>query len=122
MAPGATFTKTWRLKNVGACAWSTSYQLVFFSGEQMGAASSAAFPKSVAVGQTVDISINMTAPSAPVPIAVQMFKNANGAPSASVPGEQALMGGYPFQVPVRWTDRLLRRAAGRHSRRNTARL
>ncbi|MBN2116372.1 MAG: hypothetical protein JW730_07370 [Anaerolineales bacterium] len=80
MAPGATFTKTWRLKNVGQCAWSTSYQLVFFSGEQMGAASSAAFPQNVAVGQTVDISINMTAPSdAGSYRGYWMFKNANGA-------------------------------------------
>jgi len=80
MAPGSTFTKTWRLKNVGACAWSTSYQLVYFSGEQMGAAASAAFPQNVAVGQTVDISINMTAPSAAGSYrGFWMFKNASGA-------------------------------------------
>lgn len=77
--PGATFTKTWRLKNVGACAWTTSYQLVFFSGEQMGAASSAAFPQNVAVGQTVNISINMTAPLAAGSYrGYWMFKNASG--------------------------------------------
>jgi len=80
MAPGATFTKTWRLKNVGSCAWSTSYQLVFFSGQQMSAPASAAFPQNVAVGQTVDISINMTAPSAAGSYrGFWMFKNANGA-------------------------------------------
>ena len=80
MAPGSTFTKTWRLKNVGACAWSTSYQLVYFSGEQMGAAASAAFPQNVAVGQTVDISINMTAPATAGSYrGFWMFKNANGA-------------------------------------------
>ena len=80
MLPGATFTKTWRLKNVGTCAWTTAYQLVFFSGEQMGAASSAAFPKNVAVGETVDISINMTAPSAAGSYrGYWMFKNASGA-------------------------------------------
>ena len=80
MNPGATFTKTWRLKNVGSCAWSTSYQLVFFSGEQMGAPSSAAFPKNVAVGETVDISINMTAPAAAGSYrGFWMFKNASGA-------------------------------------------
>ena len=79
-APGATFTKTWRLKNVGSCAWSTSYQLVFFSGEQMGAPSSAAFPKNVAIGETVDISVNMTAPSTPGSYrGYWMFKNASGA-------------------------------------------
>lgn len=80
MNPGATFTKTWRLKNVGTCAWSTSYQLVFSSGEQMGAPASAAFPKNVAVGETVDISINMTAPAAAGSYrGYWMFKNASGA-------------------------------------------
>jgi hypothetical protein len=80
MAPGQTFTKTWRLKNVGTCAWTTSYQLVFSSGEQMGAAASAPFPQNVAVGQTIDISINMTAPSAAGSYrGYWMFKNANGA-------------------------------------------
>ncbi len=78
-APGATFTKTWRLKNVGTCPWTTAYQLVFFSGEQMGAAASAAFPQNVPVGQTVNISINMTAPMAAGSYrGYWMFKNANG--------------------------------------------
>jgi hypothetical protein len=79
-APGATFTKTWRLKNVGSCGWTTSYQLVFFSGEKMGAATSATFPKNVAIGETVDISINLTAPTNPASYrGFWMFKNANGA-------------------------------------------
>ena len=78
--PGTQFTKTWRLKNVGSCKWTTAYQLVFFSGEKMGAASSATFPKEVAVGSTVDISINMTAPSTAGSYrGYWMFKNANGA-------------------------------------------
>ncbi len=80
LQPGAQFTKTWRLKNVGSCAWSTSYELVFFSGEKLGAASSAKFPKNVAIGETVDISINMTAPTASGSYrGYWMFKNANGA-------------------------------------------
>jgi len=80
LQPGAQFTKTWRLKNVGTCAWSTSYQLAFFSGDQMGASATAAFPKNVAVGGTVDISINMTAPSTAGSYrGYWMFKNASGA-------------------------------------------
>ncbi|HKJ37326.1 MAG TPA: NBR1-Ig-like domain-containing protein, partial [Anaerolineales bacterium] len=80
LQPGAQFTKTWRLKNVGTCAWTTSYELVFSSGEKMGAASSAKFPKAVAIGETVDISINMTAPtSAGSYRGYWMFKNADGA-------------------------------------------
>ena len=80
VAPGATFTKTWRLKNVGTCPWTTSYQLVFFSGQQMGAPASLAFTQNVAVGQTFDFSVNMTAPSTAGSYrGYWMFKNANGA-------------------------------------------
>lgn len=79
-APGQTFTKTWRLKNVGSCAWTTSYQMVFFSGEQMGAPTAAAFSRSVEVGQTIDISVPMIAPSAAGSYrGYWMFKNASGA-------------------------------------------
>ena len=60
---GASFTKTWRLQNWGSCTWTTSYNLVYVSGNQMGAASSTALPKSVAPGGLVDISLSMTAPS-----------------------------------------------------------
>ena len=63
VAPGAQFTKTWRLKNIGSCAWTTSYQMVFFSGEQMGAPVSVSFPVNVSPGQTIDLSLNMTAPA-----------------------------------------------------------
>jgi hypothetical protein len=80
LAPGATFTKTWRLKNVGQCAWSTSYQMVFFSGEPMGGSTSLAFTKNVAVGETFDFSVNLTAPSAAGSYrGYWMFKNASGA-------------------------------------------
>jgi hypothetical protein len=34
-APGETFTKIWRLKNRGTCAWTPDYKLVFTSGAQM---------------------------------------------------------------------------------------
>ena len=59
--PNATFSKTWRLKNVGTCTWS-NYSLIFDSGEKMGG-SDALIPASVAPGQTVDITINLTAPA-----------------------------------------------------------
>jgi len=34
--PGTSFTKTWRLKNEGSCAWDSRYQIVFVSGTSMG--------------------------------------------------------------------------------------
>ncbi len=60
----AAFTKTWRLKNVGTCTWTTAYSLVFVSGEKMGGPDSVAFPTSVSPGQTVDLSVNLVAPVA----------------------------------------------------------
>jgi hypothetical protein len=62
-APGSTFAKTWRLKNIGTCTWTTSYNIVYVSGEKMGSTTSVALPKSVAPGQTVDVTVNMTAPT-----------------------------------------------------------
>ncbi len=63
-APGAAFKKTWRIKNIGTCAWtSADVSLVFDSGEKMGAPASVALPIAVNPGQTVDISVDMTAPS-----------------------------------------------------------
>ena len=62
-APGEAFVKTWRIKNVGTCTWTTSYSAVFVSGAQMGATSPMALPSSVAPGATIDITMNMTAPA-----------------------------------------------------------
>ena len=61
--PDANFTKTWRLKNAGTCTWTTSYALVFVSGNRMSGPSSQALGGSVAPGQTVDISVRLIAPS-----------------------------------------------------------
>jgi hypothetical protein len=63
-APGEKFTKTWRLKNSGTSTWTTAYALVFSSGEQMGGAASTPLPAQVPPGQTVDLSVQLTAPSA----------------------------------------------------------
>ena len=46
-APGATFTKTWRLKNSGTCTWSTSYNLVWVGGDPLGAPLSVKLPVDV---------------------------------------------------------------------------
>ena len=79
-APGAAFTKTWRLKNIGSCTWTTSYQLVFYSGEQMSGPSALNFPQTVAPGQTVDITVSLTAPNVAGSYrGYWMFKNASGA-------------------------------------------
>jgi hypothetical protein len=61
IAPGATFKKTWRLKNIGTCTWS-GYTLVFDSGEAMSPVIDPI--GTVAPGQEVDVSVTFTAPLA----------------------------------------------------------
>jgi uncharacterized repeat protein (TIGR01451 family) len=65
VAPGSAMAKTWRLKNIGTCTWSTSYSIVFYAGAQMSAPSVVYMPTSVAPGATVDITVNMVAPTTP---------------------------------------------------------
>jgi hypothetical protein len=66
VAPGAAFTKIWRLRNTGTCTWTSSYSLVFDHGVAMGAPASVALTSgTVAPGQTVDVQVNLTAPAAP---------------------------------------------------------
>jgi hypothetical protein len=63
--PADHFTKTWRLKNIGSCTWTSGYSLVFDHGDQMGApASQQLTPGTVAPGQTVDVSVDLLSPNA----------------------------------------------------------
>ncbi len=64
LSGGASFTKIWRVKNSGTCAWTTDYSLAFVSGDQMGAPATLALPSAVAPGQTADLSAGMVAPGA----------------------------------------------------------
>ncbi|MEW6406800.1 MAG: NBR1-Ig-like domain-containing protein [Chloroflexota bacterium] len=64
-APGETFTKIWRLKNRGTCAWTADYMLVYTSGASMGDTLAVRLPGYVAPGQTVDVSVTLTAPTTP---------------------------------------------------------
>jgi hypothetical protein len=59
------FTKTWRFKNIGSCTWTTSYKFVFIGGDKMDALDSISLPNNVAPGETIDISITLTAPENP---------------------------------------------------------
>jgi len=64
LKPNETFTKTWRLKNAGTCTWTSSYAVVFSSGDSMNGPSTQALAGNVNPGQTVDISVDLTAPAA----------------------------------------------------------
>lgn len=60
---GANFTKTWRIQNVGTCSWSPSFTLVFTGGDRLNAPDGVGLPGYVNPGQSIDLSINMTAPN-----------------------------------------------------------
>lgn len=63
IAAGTAFTKTWSVQNSGTCDWSTSYLLIFSSGDQMGGPTSTPLSQSVPVGTTSNVSVTLTAPS-----------------------------------------------------------
>lgn len=63
---GDTFTKTWRLKNTGSCTWTADYEIVFSSGDKMGAPDAVQLTSgTVETGETVDVSVDLTAPGSP---------------------------------------------------------
>lgn len=61
--PGQAFNKTWRLRNIGECTWTTAYSLVFVDGDRMQAAPVNPLPHNVRPGETIDLGVNMIAPS-----------------------------------------------------------
>jgi len=62
MAPGQTFTKTWRVRNTGERPWGEGFRLVFVKGTSMTNQRSIPLP-ACAPGQEVEISIQQTAPT-----------------------------------------------------------
>jgi len=60
---GENFTKTWRLRNTGTCTWTTAYKLVFSSGRAMDGPASQALLGNVPPNNTVDLSVDLEAPS-----------------------------------------------------------
>ena len=61
-APGESFEKTWRLRNIGTCPWTTNYSLIFAGGDDLGGEISLPLPNAVVPGQTIDLSVPLTAP------------------------------------------------------------
>ncbi|MFN2304432.1 MAG: NBR1-Ig-like domain-containing protein, partial [Anaerolineales bacterium] len=62
MAPGEIFSKTWRLENVGSCAWTRLYTLTFFSGNSMNAIHNHNLFQEVPPGSSIDLTVDMVAP------------------------------------------------------------
>jgi hypothetical protein len=62
---GADFSKTWRVQNSGESTWTIDYRLVFDHGDRMDSPEFVSMPKEVKPGETVDITVEFTAPNTP---------------------------------------------------------
>ncbi len=61
--PGRTFTKTWTIRNSGTCTWDANYDLVFVSGDAMGAPAAIQLTSEpVPPGDSVEIVLELRAP------------------------------------------------------------
>jgi hypothetical protein len=64
MTPGQMFTKTWKVRNAGTCAWEAGFKFAFVGGNAMNGAAYT-LPSAVPVNTEIDLSIAMTAPATP---------------------------------------------------------
>ena len=65
MSPGQPFTKSWRVRNSGTCAWESDYMLVYVNGNRVEASMAAAplpVGRVVQPGETIDLSLSLIAP------------------------------------------------------------
>ena len=60
---GDSFTKTWKVRNTGNQAWGRGYKLGYVGGAKMGP--DAVDLPNARPGETVEVSVKMTAPNAP---------------------------------------------------------
>jgi hypothetical protein len=63
--PNERFVKTWEFKNAGTCTWNGEYSIVFMWGEAMDGPSKVPIGQTVAPGETVKVSVSLTAPKYP---------------------------------------------------------
>lgn len=63
VSPGASFMKRWSVKNTGSCTWNSTYKFVFMDGDVLGGAYVYNFPAVAAPNQTVEIPIQLYAPT-----------------------------------------------------------
>jgi hypothetical protein len=65
-APGVAFTKVWRLRNTGTCAWGPGTEvdsLAFAGGSQLGAPSVVPIAAVIRPNRTGDVAVTLTSPA-----------------------------------------------------------
>lgn len=65
LEPGESFDKQWVLQNIGSCAWTSQYSVIFHHGETLGAQEQIFFPGSVQPGESFSLTVPMVAPAVP---------------------------------------------------------
>lgn len=89
MTPGQTFVKTWRVKNDGTCTWGPTgyalHALTFTGGDKMGAPDVVPLTQVVNPGDTVDVSVPLTAPATPGTYTGQWMFSVDNDPSGAGP-------------------------------------
>jgi hypothetical protein len=90
---GASFTKTWAVRNIGFCTWNRQYQLFYFSGQHMKGPDSIEFPEIVAPNRTFWLSVTLIAPqSAGIHIGRWYLRDAEGTRfGVGLDGDEPLM-------------------------------
>jgi hypothetical protein len=63
--PGESFTKTWTIRNAGDFEWTKDFTLDFVNGSRMSGASSTKLGRTVNPGETITLSVALTAPDDP---------------------------------------------------------
>lgn len=99
IAPGGSFVKTWAIQNSGTCTWGGGYNVIFVDGNPLGASSPQPIP-AANPGDTINISVNMTAPTAPGSYAsVWQIQASNGVPFGARFDAQITVPGAPPPPP-----------------------
>ncbi|MDH5507510.1 MAG: NBR1-Ig-like domain-containing protein [Anaerolineae bacterium] len=96
MEAGEHFEKTWWLTNTGTCAWTDEFSLVFNRGYKLGAVERSPFPGYVAPGQSIPLTLSMTAPGVPGTY-TSFWEMENG---SGVRFGVGVDGGVPFWVQI----------------------
>ncbi len=66
LEPNEEFTKTWWVRNSGACSWTKQFDLVLSGGDPLGTDGTSDFTIEVAPGESVQLSLpGLVAPSSP---------------------------------------------------------
>ncbi len=95
--PGKNFTKTWQLKNIGTCTWTTAYTVAFYNGEAMSGPTALNLTSPVAPGQSINLSVPLLSPNSPGSYrGYWILRNGGGAMVPVVDGYQ----GQSFYVQI----------------------